>query len=139
MSIDSFYEVMFFNIAEFLTEYEKLPCLWDKMHKDFKDRKVRLNAEERLGEQLGIFNLQALRKKIRSVRGTYNTEIRKIKQSLDSGSELYMPKLSWFPWADKFLRVTTDLPLDVEVSLLHQGHRARRTDFHFFLSCVAAP
>lgn len=115
----SIYETVFFNIADFLTEYEKLPCLWDKSREDFKDRKVRLIAEESLGEKLGIYDLFTLRKKIRSVRGTYNTEIRKIKQSLDSGTGPYIPKLSWFPWADKFLRVTTELPLDIEVSFVY--------------------
>ncbi|KAI5642828.1 alcohol dehydrogenase transcription factor myb/SANT-like domain-containing protein [Phthorimaea operculella] len=107
------FETIFFDILEFLAEYKELPCLWDRSHPLFKDRKERLKCEEILGEKLSIRDLYVLRRKIRSVRGTYNTEIRKLKQNIDAGEVVYPPRLFWFPFADKFLRATTDLPYEV--------------------------
>lgn len=112
----NYFDTVYFNIKEFLLEYEKLPCLWDKHHEHFKDRRERSKSEEILGEKLDIMDLKTLRRKIRSVRGTYNTEIRKIKMSLETEGDVYVPKLSWFPIADKFLRVTTELSPNIEVS-----------------------
>lgn len=111
----SYYDAIYFDITEFLTEYEKLPCLWDRTHELFKNRESRAKAEEILSQKLGIMDSKTLRRKIRSVRGTYNTEIRKVKLSLESGHEVYVPKLSWFHLADSFLRVTTDLSSDIVV------------------------
>ncbi|KAJ2953461.1 hypothetical protein O0L34_g1055 [Tuta absoluta] len=112
-SEDCEFETIPIDILKFLAEYKKLPCLWDRNHRLFKDRKERLKCEETLGEKLGIRDLYVLRRKIRSVRGTYNTEIRKLKQYIDDGEVVYAPRLFWFPFADKFLRVTTDLPYEV--------------------------
>lgn len=112
----TYYDAMYFDITEFLTEYEKLPCLWNRTHELFKDRETRAKAEDILSQKLGIMDLKTLRRKIRSVRGTYNTEIRKVKVSLESGNEVYVPKLWWFHLADSFLRVTTDLSSNIVVS-----------------------
>lgn len=112
----SYYDAIYFDITEFLTEYEKLPCLWDRTHEHFKNRETRAKAEEILSQKLGIMDSKTLRRKIRSVRGSYNTEIRKVKLSLESGHEVYVPRLSWFHLADSFLRVTTDLSSDIVVS-----------------------
>ncbi|KAK4882741.1 hypothetical protein RN001_006060 [Aquatica leii] len=101
-----------FNIKAFLIEYENHRCLWDKVHLHFKDRLVRSKAKEDLIRQFGISDIKSLRKKIRSIRGTYNTEVRKIKDSKKSGSgtnETYVPKLVWFEVADRFLRQTTEI------------------------------
>ncbi|XP_049878208.1 uncharacterized protein LOC126375311 [Pectinophora gossypiella] len=116
-----YFDTIFFDVIDFLIEYEKLPCLWDKNHEHFKDRKERLKSEEILGEKLGILDLKTLRRKIRSVRGTYNTEIRKIKTSLENGCDVHAPKLSWFPLADRFLRVTTDLSFEYFPQLESEG------------------
>ncbi|KAK4882066.1 hypothetical protein RN001_005385 [Aquatica leii] len=100
-----------FNFKAFLIEYENHRCLWDNVHLHFKDRLVRSKAEEDLIQQFGISDIKSLRKKI-SIRGTYNTEVRKIKDSKksDSGTnETYVPKLVWFEVADRFLRQTTEI------------------------------
>lgn len=95
-----------FDIVPFLNEYEKFPCLWNKSHIDFKDKIARNGAEQHLMQVTGVTNAIALRKKIRSVRGTYNNELRKIKASKQNGIDAveYVPKLVWFKIADKFLR-----------------------------------
>lgn len=124
----SYYDAIYFDITEFLTEYEKLPCLWDRTHVLFKNRESRAKAEDILSQKLGIMDSKTLRRKIRSVRGTYNTEIRKVKISLESGSDVYVPKLSWFHLADSFLRVTTDLSSDVVVSLFKFYYVLNMTD-----------
>ncbi|CAI6357484.1 unnamed protein product [Macrosiphum euphorbiae] len=98
-----------FNIFDFLEEYEKLPCLWDKDSDDFKLRTKRDNAEEYLLKTFKITTVKELRQKIRSIRCTYNQEVSKIKSSMTTGSGLnniYKPKLVWFDLANSFLKKT---------------------------------
>jgi len=57
-----------FNIFDFLEEYERLPCLWDKDSDDFKLRTKRDNAEEYLLKTFNIATVKELRQKIRSIR-----------------------------------------------------------------------
>jgi len=94
---------MVFNTFEFLRYYQDHPCLWNKNIPDFRNRQKRDAAEEQLLPISGLSNIKQLRAKIRSIRGTYNQELCKIKKSMSTGS-LYTPKLNWFTYADSFLR-----------------------------------
>jgi hypothetical protein len=101
-----------FDIINFLEEYQKCPCLWDKIHPDFKDRLVRSAAEETVLKITNIADVKTPRKKIRSIRGIYSTEVRKITSSLKTGMVacgVYIPELSWFNAADQFLRATSEM------------------------------
>jgi hypothetical protein len=74
-----------FDIAVFLEHYHQYTCLWDKSLPDFNNRQRRDEAKSALLEVSGLGNVKALRVKIRSIRGTYNNEIRKIKKSTTTG------------------------------------------------------
>lgn len=58
-----------FNIINFLEEYQRHPCLWDKSDNDYKNRSKRDSAEETLLKlPSGFANIKELRQKIRSLR-----------------------------------------------------------------------
>jgi hypothetical protein len=69
-----------FVILVFLEDYHQYPYLWDKSLPDFKNRQKRDEAESAVLEVSGVGSVKALRAKIRSIRGTFNNEVRKIKK-----------------------------------------------------------
>ncbi|CAH1407100.1 unnamed protein product [Nezara viridula] len=93
-----------FDIIDFLEEYQKFPCLWKKCDPNFKNRIEREAAEKSLLETFKFASAKELRQKIRSIRGTYNQERNKVRNSLLTGLDIYKPKLIWFDLADSFLR-----------------------------------
>ncbi|CAI6354101.1 unnamed protein product [Macrosiphum euphorbiae] len=111
-----------FNTIEFLEEYQRYPCLWDKSMPDFKNRIKRDHAEEQLLKiTSGINNVKELRQKIRNIRCTYNQEVAKIKSSMRTGSgssTVYKPKLAWFSFADSFLKKTSDIENKSDTNLV---------------------
>jgi hypothetical protein len=59
---------------------------------------------------LGHFTCDMLRKRIKSIKTVYRTELKKVVKSKKSGAspeEIYRPKLSWFAKADAFLNDVT--------------------------------
>lgn len=69
----------------------------------------------------GLGNIKELRSKIRSIRGTYNQEVTKIKKSMRTGSgasDIYKPKLQWFSYADSFLRTNIELDMETESNIV---------------------
>lgn len=65
-------------------------------------------AEEALFSITGLENIKILILKIRSLRGAYNNELRKVKSSqiTESGcNEVYKLKLQWFNYAHSFLAI----------------------------------
>lgn len=59
-----------FNIIEFLEEYQRYPCLWDKSIADFSNRVKRDHASAQLLQVTsisGIGNVKELRQKIRNI------------------------------------------------------------------------
>ncbi|CAH1101633.1 unnamed protein product [Psylliodes chrysocephalus] len=106
-----------FDILTFLECYQQYPCLWDKSISEYKDRNKRDQAEEAF---LNIFKLEnVLRVKIRSIRGTYNNEFRKVKKSMTTGSsddEIYKPKLHWYNFAHGFLSKNQEFEPDNSMS-----------------------
>ncbi|XP_014275177.1 uncharacterized protein [Halyomorpha halys] len=96
-----------FDITEFLEEYQKFPCLWRKCDPDYKIRAKRDEAERFLLHSFNFGSITELRQKIRSIRGTYNQERNKVRNSLRTGMGRifkYKPKLIWFDVADSFLK-----------------------------------
>lgn len=57
-----------FNISNFVIEYKRYPCLWDKSHNHYKNRNKRDSAEETLLQLSGLANIKELRQKIRILR-----------------------------------------------------------------------
>ncbi|XP_065209890.1 uncharacterized protein LOC135838186 [Planococcus citri] len=95
-----------FDIFVFLRTLETLPCLWHKADPLYKDRVKKDAAEAHFIKFFNFTNATELRKKIRSIRNTYNQEIAKIKKSKSTGSgtdSIHIPKLAWFKEAHRFL------------------------------------
>lgn len=57
-----------FNIFEFLKEYQKYPCLWDKNHNDYKIKAERNLALQMILPSSGLADINELKRKIRTVR-----------------------------------------------------------------------
>jgi hypothetical protein len=110
-----------FDVFKFLENYQMYPCLWDRSHQDYKSRLKRESAEEELLPLSGFPSVKELRAKIRSLRGTYNQEIAKIKASIRcgaTGDDVYKPKLAWFYFADSFLKRSQLDEYDEELDLV---------------------
>ncbi|KAL1516178.1 hypothetical protein ABEB36_000097 [Hypothenemus hampei] len=100
-----------FDIFQFLDEYQKHPCLWKKQIADYSNKDKRNRALELLLPLSGLSSIKDLKQKIRSIRGTYNQEVNKIKKSMGTGAdakEVYVPKLAWFTVSNDFLRQTAE-------------------------------
>lgn len=103
------------DIMEFLKHYEKNPCLWDRSSPHYKNKRMREAAERVLMKVMHIEDSKSLKSKIRSIRGTYNNEIRKIKTSIKSETDkVYEPKLLWFSFANSFLYKNVGLEDNIE-------------------------
>ncbi|KAL5246278.1 hypothetical protein ACI65C_013686 [Semiaphis heraclei] len=85
------------------------------------NRQKRNAAEEKLLPISGLSNIKELRSKIRSIRGTYNQELGKNKNSMRTGSgaaDIYKPKLNWFSYADSFLRKNVEQEIETKSNVL---------------------
>lgn len=95
-----------FDVLTFLEHYQQYPCLWNQACPDYKNRRKRDDAEMALLKVSKLENVRALKAKVRSIRGTYNNEIRRMKKSKATSScadDVYKPKLRWFQYAHSFL------------------------------------
>jgi len=57
-----------FDISEFIEEYQKHHCLWDKSLDDYRNRVKRDHTEELVLQFFKISTLKELIQKIRSIR-----------------------------------------------------------------------
>lgn len=113
------------DILTFLECYQQYSCLWDKSIPEYKDRNKRDQAEEALLNIFKLENVKALRMKIRSIRGTYNNEFRKVKKSMTTGSgvnEIYKPKLHWYDYAHTFLSKNQECEPESETNLVRKKY-----------------
>lgn len=97
------------EVIQFLNIFRNYPCLWDVSAKEYLNRNVKESAYKELLENLKDAgmpgSLEAVKKKIKSLRDTYRKELCKIKKSNKSGAataEVYKPKLVWFSSAEVF-------------------------------------
>ena len=102
-------------IVRFLQAYEKYPCLWDPTHLSYKNRQDRMIAEQSILNELGVdnYDMKTFKTKIRNIRNTYNDEVYKIKSAIKC-KQMYLPKLPWFPIADRFLKKSSEAGLPPE-------------------------
>jgi hypothetical protein len=103
------------NICKFLDIYEDYELLWNTRLEDYMNKSKRESALQRLvsviaEHNLGHFTCDMLRKRIKSIKTVYRTELMKVVKSQKNGAspeEIYRPKLSWFAKADAFLNDVT--------------------------------
>lgn len=87
-------------LREFIQLYQSLPCLWNIKSKEYSNRELRAWAYEKLIEQYKSIdreaNRETIKKKINSLRSTYNKERHKVQASIrNSDKEIYVPTL-WY-------------------------------------------
>ncbi|CAH0393744.1 unnamed protein product [Bemisia tabaci] len=99
------------DIFKVLDHLEKYPILWDTCHADRKDRFLR---EEALRDLIGdlenedgfpaIDSVNTLKVKLKSIKDTYSSEMKKVLSFPVKEGRDYTPKLIWFHRADSFWR-----------------------------------
>ena len=96
-------ESQVFDLVKIYREYE---CLWDVLNENYKNRQVRDNAYKEILEKLNIPRLKVtdIPQKIKNLRTSYYTELKKIENSVRAGGKVYRPKVAWFSIADEMLR-----------------------------------
>ncbi|XP_068081935.1 uncharacterized protein [Anabrus simplex] len=102
-------------VLEVIESYRNHPCLWQVTHADYHDKVKRNNAVDQLVQLFKTKDPEANRetvlKKLSSMRGSYNKELRKIKASQTTGTEpssVHVPKL-WYYDQLSFLK-DQDIP-----------------------------
>lgn len=103
------------QICKFLDIYEQYELLWNTRFDDYMNKGKREIAFGKLiaevqAEELGVFTVDQLRKKIKGIKTVYRNELMKVINSKKSGAsadDTYIPKLAWFKRADSFLNDVT--------------------------------
>ncbi|XP_013196547.1 uncharacterized protein LOC106139614 [Amyelois transitella] len=90
---------------EFISLYEKEPCLWNTNSYSFRNKIARANAASRIARTLKVpqFEAKHVMIKFKNLRNAYCQELRKLAASIDMGVD-YRPKVIWFSKMDSFLR-----------------------------------
>lgn len=97
------------DTLKFVSLYKECEVLWNFQDKNYKNRDKRNSALEYIRREMHINDLTVdiIKKKIKSIRDTYNLEKSKIKKyntkSGTSPDELYKTRLGWFNEASTFL------------------------------------
>ncbi|KAG5896200.1 hypothetical protein JTB14_006648 [Gonioctena quinquepunctata] len=91
------------DIITFLDLFRNYPCLWDASSAGYINRNAKDAAYNELLQRLEERGLKSglvpLKRKIKSLRDTYRSEVYKIKKSKKSGAgadDVYKPRLVWF-------------------------------------------
>jgi hypothetical protein len=103
------------TVCKFLDIYEQHELLWNTRLEDYMNKGKRECALQKMvsviaEHGLGHFTCDMLRKRIKSIKTVYRTELLKVAKSKESGAfpeEIYRPKLSWFAKGDAFLNDVT--------------------------------
>lgn len=97
--------------VKFVSVYENYECLWNTKCNEYRNRDVRAGAIKQLIKdmhELGVdMTEEEVKTRIKSIRTTYMSELRKVEKAARSGvsiDDLYKPTCAWFKDADRFLR-----------------------------------
>lgn len=110
------------KINDLIESYEALPELWCVTDRRYRDKNLKKDAWRSLAERM-CCSEQEVQQKINTVRAQFTREVKKVKESINSGSELYVPK--WFGYQKLlFLRdvsrerrskvLDTQIPIEIE-------------------------
>ncbi|KAF8789852.1 hypothetical protein HNY73_007761 [Argiope bruennichi] len=100
--------------CKFVSLYREHECLWNVDSAAYKNKNLKRKALETMTEaissEIGLqdWTPELVKAKLKSLRGTYNIESKKIRASKRSGigaAELYVPNLRWFHMMDEFMNV----------------------------------
>ncbi|KAF8789743.1 hypothetical protein HNY73_007660 [Argiope bruennichi] len=103
--------------SKFLSLYREHECLWNADSDSYKNKNLKRKALETMTEaissEIGLQDRtpELVKAKIKSLRGTYNIESRKIRASKRSeigAAEVYVPNIRWFHIMDEFMNVVKE-------------------------------
>ncbi|XP_034833092.2 uncharacterized protein [Maniola hyperantus] len=105
-------------ISKFIEEFRKNSCLWNILHPEYRNKKSRMKAYNRLlkfskAAEPNI-TIDEIKKKIQSMRASHRKERRKVASSLlkaTSPKEFYVPKL-WYYKQLEFLNTQVEEPFE---------------------------
>nr|XP_018917087.1 PREDICTED: uncharacterized protein LOC109044054 [Bemisia tabaci] len=93
--------------AKFFRLYEKHRCLWDMRDPDYRNMEVRAQAYQDMVLKMGMnCSEEIIKRKIKNIRTIYARELKEVKRTRKAGcpDRAYVPTLSWYHEADRFLR-----------------------------------
>ena len=110
------------KINDLIESYEALPELWCVTDRRYRDKNLKKDAWRSLAERM-CCSEQEVQQKINTVRAQFTREVKKVKESINSGSEVYVPK--WFGYQKLlFLRdVSRERRSKVLVSFLYDHYQ----------------
>lgn len=86
------------QVIDFIRKYKDCECLWNIKSNIYKRLDLKQKCYEELSKQFKM-TVAEIKKKIKSLRGTYIAERRKVLEYKPSGSEAispYEPNLAWY-------------------------------------------
>ncbi|XP_072383246.1 uncharacterized protein [Diabrotica undecimpunctata] len=94
---------------KFVMLYKNEPVLWDPAIEDYKKRESRAAAAKRIAAEMNLDGFTEVHViiKFKNLRSSYMQELKKIRQSINSGcpsDAIYTPKVGWFKIMDGFLK-----------------------------------
>ncbi|KAJ8953796.1 hypothetical protein NQ314_007209 [Rhamnusium bicolor] len=90
-----------------------MKCLWNIKSEKYKNKQKRDAAYERLRETVTFlpnFTIQDVKNKIKNLRSTYYQELKKVKESMGTGTGtdyVYTPHVRWFDTLHVILQTVT--------------------------------
>lgn len=98
------------DLIRFIEIYRNNDCLWDIQNSNYKSRDARNAALKAFAEQFDVegFGPKEITAKIKNLRTQYHGEKRKIKDSMETGDNIYQSKLPWYSLMDSFLGDTCE-------------------------------
>lgn len=91
----------------FVELYVQHPCLFNAKSNLYKNKRAREAALTEISKCMNLSGTQEAYRKSRIIRSTYFQELRKIKDSLQSGANgynVYVPNIKWFKMFDDALK-----------------------------------
>ncbi|XP_055604248.1 uncharacterized protein LOC129752499 [Uranotaenia lowii] len=130
-----------FDNARFICAYKRNAILWNINHEHYKSKAKREVAYRDIMLEMDMGTIDEVKKKIKSLRDTYNAEKQRMIKSRRSGApsdEKYQTKLSWYPLLDEILgskmqpiedesvmhtdTTSTERKVVIEEIILHDDH-----------------
>nr|CAI5826646.1 unnamed protein product [Callosobruchus analis] len=118
---------------KFVEKYLEHECLWNIKSTHYKNKIMKESAYLDLENSMNLsgFGVKEIKMKIKNIRSTYSQELKKIKDSKNSGAGsdmVYVPSVKWFSLLDASLQNLTSALTQSESNLASTDSHTDDTD-----------
>ncbi|XP_060809924.1 uncharacterized protein LOC106140308 [Amyelois transitella] len=119
---------------KFVSIYIEHDCLWNVKSPCYKNKQKKQSAYLDIENKMNIagFGEKEIKLKIKNIRSTYSQELKKIKESKNSGAgtdTVYIPSVKWFSILDASLRNLNSILTTSESNLASNASDTDDTDY----------